>query len=155
MRICEPGASRNINNLYCGLLLAHIFAFQRLYFPFHWPHLQSDTCPYYGGLGLVCCRAVCEMSGILHYFPPASSLPIAAGTGIGEAGTREANCDIRCVIAECGRKKKRKAYTAFSKDQRAEISKYAAGNGNNAALFAKNSITGLCRAEFINKRSHK
>ena len=30
--------------------------------------------------------------------------------------------------------KKRKIYTAFSEEQRAEISKYAAENGNNAAL---------------------
>lgn len=40
------------------------------------------------------------MPGILCYFQPVFSLPTAAGTGIGEAATREANYAVKCVITE-------------------------------------------------------
>ena len=75
---------------------------------------------------------------ILSYFKPSSMLPSPSDTGIGVVATKEANEDIRKVIDRGASanvvSKKRKAYTAFSDETRADIGRYAAENGNAAAL---------------------
>ena len=66
-------------------------------------------------------------------------LPTAKDTGIGEAATREANKAVREELRrpEANQTKqmcKRKPYSVFSGEQRAQIGKYAAENGNTAAV---------------------
>ena len=67
------------------------------------------------------------------------SLPTTKDTVLGEVATREAN---RAVMEELRHSeatqtkppRKRRAYSVFSSEQRAAIRKYAAENGNAAAV---------------------
>ena len=66
-------------------------------------------------------------------------LPTAKDTGIGEAATREANKAVteelrRPEANQMKQMRKRRAYSVFSGEQHAQIGKYAAENGNAAAV---------------------
>ena len=75
---------------------------------------------------------------ILSYFKPSSMIPSPSDTGIGVVATKEANEAVRKVIDHGASanvvSKKRKAYTAFPDETSANIGRYAAENGNAAAL---------------------
>lgn len=64
-----------------------------------WPYLQKMTCPlsYY----ITMCQVwfLLQVPGILGYFNPVSSLPIAADMRIGKAATREVNHSIENISA--------------------------------------------------------
>ena len=55
-------------------------------------------------------------------------------TGLGERATESANTTVQSAMETCSSFKKRKSYTAFSDEMRAAIGRYAAENGNAAAL---------------------
>ena len=74
---------------------------------------------------------------ILKYFQTA--LPTPEQTGIGEHATTSANTQVSKQLQLTGRKK-RKAYTAFSDEDRAKIGKHAAENGNSSALKKFRSV---------------
>ena len=78
------------------------------------------------------------MAGLRRYFKPVAALPTAVETSVGEVATTTANKAVQQVIeggAESGgRGRERKAYTTFTDEQRAKRGKYAAENGNSAAL---------------------
>ena len=66
-------------------------------------------------------------------------LPTAKDTGIGEAATREPNKALteelrRPEANQTKQMRKRKPYSVFSGEQHAQIGKYAAENGNTAAV---------------------
>lgn len=73
---------------------------------------------------------------LYNYFQPsATQLPTAQDAGISESYTAGANDAVERQLSEDKQRgKKRKRYTVFSDEQRAEIGKYAAENGNKAAL---------------------
>ena len=75
---------------------------------------------------------------ILSYFKPSSMPPSPSDTGIGVVATKEANEAVRKGIDRGASanvvSKKCKAYTAFSDETREDIGRYAAENGNAAAL---------------------
>ena len=80
---------------------------------------------------------MCEKMSIQSYFKPARSLPTPAETGIGEVATKEANRAVQRVLDEQSSQQpspKRRKYTTFNDEQRARVGKYAAENGNTAAL---------------------
>ena len=68
---------------------------------------------------------------ILKYFQ--TSLPTPEQTGNGERATTSANTGVSKQLKLTGGKK-RKAYTAFSDEDRAKIGKHAAENGNSSVL---------------------
>ena len=74
---------------------------------------------------------------ILRYFKPSSTLPAPSEVQISPLATKEANKaaqeELNRQQAVC-QKCKRKTYTSFSNETRADIGKYAAENGNTAAL---------------------
>lgn len=67
---------------------------------------------------------------LLKFFKPTNTLPTAKDTGLSEHVIREANQ----AVSEAPPVKKMKYTTTFSPDDRAEIGKYAAENGNAAAV---------------------
>ena len=74
---------------------------------------------------------------IRSYFKPACSLPTPVETGIGAVATKEANRAVQRVLDEQSSQQpspKRRKYTTFNDEQRARVGKYAAENGNTAAL---------------------
>ena len=71
---------------------------------------------------------------LLHYFKPISTLPTPEETGIGEAATKQANKAVQRVLESEEPPPKQRKYTTYSDEQRAEVGKYAAENGNAAAL---------------------
>ena len=84
-----------------------------------------------------CCVLALLAMALLKYF--SRSLPTAEDTGIGEVATREANRAVteeirRSEAAQTKPPRKRKAYIVFSSEQRAAMGKYAAENGNAAAV---------------------
>ena len=74
------------------------------------------------------------MAGTLRFYTPFSGLPRPSETGIGEQATVEENNAVQKVIEQQGMTSKRKAYTAFTGEQRAKIVRFAAKNGNATAL---------------------
>ena len=75
---------------------------------------------------------------LLGYFK-STSLPTPEQTGIGEHATTSADTEVREQRKRTDGRK-RKAYTAFTHKDRAEIGKHAAENGNNSALKKFRSI---------------
>ena len=74
---------------------------------------------------------------IQRYFKPVSSLLTLEEMGIGVLAKKEANKAMQCVLDEQSSQQpssKRRKYTTFSDEQRAKVGKYAAENGNTAAL---------------------
>ena len=75
---------------------------------------------------------------ILKFFKPLPTLPTPEDTGIGPVATQEGNLRVERVLdlqqkTEPARKK-RKTYTTFPGKQRTDIGRYAAENGNAAAV---------------------
>ena len=60
-------------------------------------------------------------------------MPTPEQTGIGERATTSASTEVTEQIKRADGRK-RKAYTAFTDEDRAKIGKHAAKNGNNGAL---------------------
>ena len=79
-----------------------------------------------------------EMS-LRRYFQPKTLLPTPEQTGIGERPTTSANTEVREQMMQADGRK-RKAYTAFTDEDRAKIGKHAAKNGNNSPLKKFRSI---------------
>ena len=71
---------------------------------------------------------------ILRLFKPPSTLPTPQDTGLEERATESANTAVQSAMETCSSFKKRKSYTVFSDKMRADIRRYAAENGNAAAL---------------------
>ena len=74
---------------------------------------------------------------ILSFFKTTFPIPTADDTGIGLQATQKANEAVKRVMSEQQAKqpaKKRKIYTTFTDQQRPNIGKYAAENGNAACL---------------------
>ena len=72
-----------------------------------------------------------------RYFKPISTLPTPEETGISAVATKEANKAVKRVLDEDKSEKpplKLRKYTTLSDEQRAKVGKYAAENGNTAAL---------------------
>ena len=94
---------------------------------------------------------------ILQYFKPSSSLPTPSETGIGDIATDEENAAVQKELdrQSC---KSSKVYTTFSDKTRAEIGRYAAENGNAAALRKFHSDIpdlGESMVRLFKKRYHK
>ena len=71
------------------------------------------------------------------YFKPVSSLPTLKETGISAVAIKEAHKAMQRVLVEQRSQQlspKRRKYTTFSDAQCAKVGKYAAENGNTAAL---------------------
>ena len=62
-------------------------------------------------------------------------LRTAKETGIGNKDMKEANAAVSRLTSPQRENRKRKAYAAFSDEQRATIGQYAAENSNAAAIF--------------------
>ena len=73
---------------------------------------------------------------LYNYFQPSTSqLPTAQDASISESYTAGANDAVEKQLSKDKQQgKKRKRYTVFSDEKRAEIGRYAAENRNNAAL---------------------
>ena len=92
---------------------------------------------------------------ILRFFKPSSTLPTPQDTGLGERATESANTAVQSAMETCSSSKKRKSYTAISDKMRAAIGRYAAKNGNAAALRKfRFEITDLgeCRVHLFKKQ---
>ena len=70
---------------------------------------------------------------LLRYFQAKASLSTTEETGLGDTLTQSANAAIIREV-QAKRPRKRKAYTAFTAEQRATIGKYASEHGNAAAV---------------------
>ena len=73
---------------------------------------------------------------LYNYLQPSTSqLPTAQDTGISGSYTAGANNAVEKQLRQDKQRgKKRKRYTVFSDEKRAEIGRYVAENGNNVAL---------------------
>ena len=74
---------------------------------------------------------------ILNYFKAKTTLPTASQPSLTEDAVQCANREVERVLEELqmqGGRRKRKAYSTFSDEDRAVIGKYAAENGNASAL---------------------
>ena len=71
---------------------------------------------------------------ILRFFKLSSTLPMPQDTGLGERATESANTAVQSAVETCSSSKKRKSYTAFSDEMCVAVGRYAAENGNAAAL---------------------
>lgn len=71
---------------------------------------------------------------LLHYFQSTASLPTANETALGDTVTKSANAAVLCEM-QAKPPRKRKAYTAFTAEQRATTVKYASEHGNAAAVM--------------------
>ena len=69
---------------------------------------------------------------ILKYFKP--SLPTPSQTGIGDGPTAAANREVEQITSVDRSERKRKRYAIYSDEDHANIGRYAAENGNIAAL---------------------
>ena len=70
---------------------------------------------------------------LLRYFQAQASLPTAEETALGDTVIQSANAAVLREV-QVKRPRKRKAYTAFTAEQRATIGKYASEHGNTAAV---------------------
>ena len=70
---------------------------------------------------------------LLRYFQAQAFLPTAEETTLGDTVTQLANASVLREV-QVKRPRKRKAYTAFTAEQRATIGKYASEHGNAAAV---------------------
>ena len=71
--------------------------------------------------------------GSASYFQTQASLPTAEETTLSDTVTQSANAAVLHEV-QVKRPRKRKAYTAFTAEQRATIGKYAFEHGNAAAV---------------------
>ena len=73
------------------------------------------------------------MIALFRYFQATTSLPTAEETALGDTVTQSANAVVLREV-QAKRPGKRKAYTAFTAEQRTTIGKYASERGNTAAV---------------------
>ena len=70
---------------------------------------------------------------LLRYFQSKTPLPTVHQTAIGDRATSEANRQVERVVGE-RQSRKRKRYTTYRDEDRAQIGRYAAENGNTKAV---------------------
>ena len=73
---------------------------------------------------------------LLKFFKPINQLPTTKNTGLSEHVVNEANKAVEKVLndTEAPPAKKRRKYTTFNPEDRADIGRYAAENGNAATV---------------------